>query len=199
MSQNLGPGADVIYEANVINPSQSQIDALMGVLLAKSPYKFKLYGKEYERPRREAVWGKTIKYSGTCIVPESQPNELVDMVMRHANESTDGGQFTWSLVNLYVDGNDYVAFHRDNEEDVRGHEVRTYSFGATRDFQLRPYVGSGKRKRGGTITIPVESGSCLSMRGERMQIDWEHGVPKRKKVKSSKKTGTARLSITLRR
>ena len=100
-------------------------------------------------------------------------------------------------MNLYENGYDTVAMHQDNENDVQGDEVRTYSFGAKRVFVFREK--RGKRKRGDDEPKPMravfalEHGSCGIMRGTAAQTKWEHGVPVQKRVTES------RISITPRR
>lgn len=151
-------------------------------------------GKPYTRPRHEAVYGRDYTYSGVTLTAETTPNTLVERVMAHANATTKK-PFTWALVNLYVDGQDNVAMHQDNEKDVGGDEVRTYSFGAERFFVFREK--RRKRKRGEEkpmrAVFALAHGSCGIMRGSAAQTKWEHGIPVRKRVK------TSRISITPRR
>ena len=157
-------------------------------------------GKRYTRPRHEATYGKDYIYSGLLIRKEECSNELVDMVMEHANMGrAEGAKFTWCLVNLYEHGMHSIGMHRDNEKDVKGGEVRTYSFGAIRKFIIREFV-SKKRKRevsaGGAkamrVVFSLEHGSCGIMKGEASQTKWEHGINQEKKIKGS------RISITPR-
>ena len=105
-------------------------------------------------------------------------------------------KFTWVLCILYEDGEDNIGFHRDDEKDVKGNEVRTYSFGAELKFVMREK--RGKRKRGDDEAKPMRAAfmlahsSCGIMRGPAAQVKWEHGAPKMKGVKGS------RISITPR-
>ncbi len=76
------------------------------------------------------------------------------------------------FVNLYRDGRDSVAWHRDKIGKI-AHEpvVVIVSLGATRTFCLRPRSG-GRSHR-----FTVSHGDLLVM-GGRCQHDWEHSVPK---------------------
>lgn len=74
--------------------------------------------------------------------------------------------------NLYRDGRDSVAPHRDRElRALDDTIVAVLTLGARRPFLLRP-VGGGR-----SIDLAPGSGDLLVM-GGATQRDWEHGVPK---------------------
>ena len=189
MEIQLGNEALFQYNSSVISYTQEEFDTLFDLLGKKERKCVKMFGKTYMRPRKEAVWGKDIKYSGVTITKEVNNNCLVDKVMDHANKERES-KFTWCLVNLYESGDDYVDWHRDNEKDVKGNEVHTYSFGSSRVFEIRPYDKNERKKRK-VEKIELEPGSCGIMKGQRMQIDFQHRVPKKKNV-------GPRISITPR-
>ena len=91
------------------------------------------------------------------------------------------------LVNLYRDGNDAVAWHGDTVRKVLAEPlVFTVSLGARRRFQLRPLAG-------GPVTrtyLPGE-GDLIVM-GGRTQHEWQHAVPRDRRVSG------ARMSVTFR-
>jgi alkylated DNA repair dioxygenase AlkB len=120
-----------------------------------------------------------------------------------------GPDFTWCLVNMYPDGESYISNHADDEKCVAGHQVRTYSFGATRKFVVKERAQGTKRKadagasagEGATAVkgaplqrhvFELEHGSCAIMKGENFQKRFTHGVPQMKRVKEW------RISITPR-
>ncbi len=205
--------ARFLYQPRAVDCSDSDFNELKGILVNNPKQKVKVFGnfhhpktgKPYTRPRHEAVYGKDYTYSGTTLSKESTTNTLVTRVMRHANGGEDGGPFTWALVNLYLDGDDNVGMHQDNEEDVCGTTVRTYSFGATRKFVLREKKRANKKRKNDDrdgkrqdmkppvrVEFQLEHGSCGIMTGPEVQRKWEHGVPVQKRVKMP------RISITPR-
>lgn len=199
--------ARFVYEPDAVQCSDAEFEALKTVLLGNAKHHVKVFGNThhpktglpYTRPRQEAVYGQDYRYSGITLKQEPESNELVDRVMRHANGGQDHGPFTWALVNLYLNGEDNVGMHRDNEREVGGGVVRTYSFGATRNFVFRerPTKERGKRKRGAPkpmrAVFALAHGSCGIMEGSAAQTKWEHGVPVQKRVTMP------RISITPRR
>lgn len=89
-----------------------------------------------------------------------------------ALSETYGVRFDHLWLNLYRDGRDSTAWHRDRISCRRpGCTVPVLSLGATRRFLMR-------KKRGGpSIPFQVASGTLLVM-GGRAQDDWVHAVPK---------------------
>ena len=202
--------ARFVYEPDAVQCTATELEALKAVLLGNPKHHVKVFGKthhpksgkRYTRPRHEAVYGKDYTYSGVTLKQEPKSNDLVDRVMRHANSGKEDGPFKWALVNLYLNGEDNVGMHQDNEKEVGGGEVRTYSFGARRRFVFREkQFTRGKRKRGDDepkvkpmrAVFALAHGSCGIMAGPAAQTKWEHGVPVQKAVKR------ARISITPRR
>jgi alkylated DNA repair dioxygenase AlkB len=97
-----------------------------------------------------------------------------------------GVEFDRVWVNLYRDGRDSVAWHRDrNHRTQRNPLVATVSLGARRSFRLRPLGGRTAHEFSpGQGDLLVMGGAC--------QHGWEHTVPK-----SSAAVGP-RISVTLR-
>jgi alkylated DNA repair dioxygenase AlkB len=90
-------------------------------------------------------------------------------------------------VNLYRDGRDSVAWHRDRNRKVMTRPlVATVSLGARRKFQLR--------QRGTTrVAHTFEPGhGDLVVMGGNCQETWEHTVPK------TQRTVGPRMSVTIR-
>jgi alkylated DNA repair dioxygenase AlkB len=77
-------------------------------------------------------------------------------------------------LNLYRDGRDSVAFHRDRElRELDDTVVVILTLGARRPFRVRPFGTRGARSR----DLAPASGDVLVM-GGTCQREWEHGVPK---------------------
>lgn len=88
--------------------------------------------------------------------------------------------------NLYRDGNDSVAWHGDRHRHVVTNPViAIVSTGAPRPLRLRPHGGGSSRSWSlGHGDLFVMGGAC--------QHEWEHCVPKMRRVSGP------RLSITFR-
>jgi alkylated DNA repair dioxygenase AlkB len=94
------------------------------------------------------------------------------VVARDALERRYGHRFGNPGMNLYRDGADSVAFHRDRElRRLDDTLVAIVTLGGRRPFLVRPHGGGRSRD------LAPASGDLLVM-GGRCQLDWEHGVPK---------------------
>jgi alkylated DNA repair dioxygenase AlkB len=127
--------------------------------------------------------------------------------LRRQVEAATGYAFDKVLLNLYRDGRDSVAWHRD-DVDRYGHDeiIASLSLGATRRFMFRPrpgQPGKGTRKGsepsgpfrgplGESLALDLPAGSLLLM-GPGTQRHWEHCVPK-----TSREVGE-RINLTFRR
>jgi alkylated DNA repair dioxygenase AlkB len=88
-------------------------------------------------------------------------------------ESLTGAHFSHVLLNRYRNGQDSVAWHNDHDvERLPEPVIGSLTLGATRAFDLRP-----KAARGKIISIDLEHGDLLVMRGETQRY-WEHRVAK---------------------
>jgi alkylated DNA repair dioxygenase AlkB len=91
---------------------------------------------------------------------------------RTALESRYGVRLSGPGLNYYRDGRDSVAPHRDRElRRLDDTLVAILTLGARRPFLVRPKAG------GPSHDLAPASGDLLVM-GGRMQLDWEHAVPK---------------------
>ena len=155
-------------------------DALFGLLLEAGSWEQRtrhMYDGRVLEPRLTAGW----PVEGGADVPPALPEMCASLSERY------GVTFDRVWVNLYRDGRDSVAWHPDRNGRVhRNPLVATVSLGARRKFQLRP-------RGGGRIALTLEPGcGDLVVMGGACQHDWEHAVPKERRV-----TG-ARMSVTLR-
>jgi alkylated DNA repair dioxygenase AlkB len=141
----------------------SSPDPAFALLLDACPFEQRdmfLYGRTVDQPRLTAF-----------LDVDSLPPLVADM--RAALNHRYGVQFDSVLVNLYRDGRDSVAWHRDRVHKVVANPtVVTVSLGERRKFLLRP--------RGSTTTayrFEPGHGDLLVM-GGTSQHTWEHTVPK---------------------
>ena len=152
-----------------------EADAYYAQLLRETPWKqepFTIHGKTMPTPRLTAWYGK--RRSGK---PPMTLTPILERI-RAKIEATCQVSFTSVLLNLYRDGQDSVAWHRDKEKEFGANPIiGSVSFGETRPFDIRHV----DRKELNPIRIPLEHGSFLFMAG-RMQHFWEHRVPKTTKL-----------------
>jgi len=139
-------------------------DALFAALLEAAPWEQRerwMYDRMVIEPRLTAEVRRHADAPHPALV------EAAD-----ALSQTYGVRFDHLWLNLYRDGRDSTAWHRDRVSCRRpGCIVPVLSLGATRRFLLR-------RKEGGrSIPFQVSSGTLLVM-GGRAQDDWVHAVPK---------------------
>jgi len=138
----------------------------------------KMFGEVIPLPRLTSWYGdpgSEYIYSGVKNEPlEWLPilNEIRESIQHHTQRP-----YNSLLMNLYRDGNDGVAWHADDEEEL-GHNpfIASLSLGATRTFQIKPKNGQGK-----TVSINLGHGDLLLMSGDT-QTKCLHQIPKTKKV-----------------
>lgn len=145
-------------------------------------------GKVQLIPRLQAWYGdanKKFTYSGITLTPEEWTPNLLKL--REKLKEKMSIIFTSVLVNLYRDGNDSVAWHADDEEELGENPIiASISLGATRSFKLKHKTEIGLRK-----DLKLEHGSLVIMQGET-QHKWLHSVPKDLNEKNS------RINLTYR-
>lgn len=117
--------------------------------------------------------------------PGQLPGPLAEIAAALSRRYGVGFDSVW--VNLYRDGRDSVAWHRDrNGRVLRNPLVVTISLGARRRFVMRPRGTSAVR-----FSLAPGHGDLVVM-GGACQHTWEHCVPK-----TAKPVG-ARMSVTIR-
>ena len=180
---------DVIYYPNFFSSEEASVYFKM--LKDKVEWQqddIKLFGKTYKQPRLTALYGsneKPYSYSGITMFPKPFISILKEI--KQKIEKISEVQFTTALLNLYRDGNDSNGWHSDNEKELGQNPVIvSISFGADRVFQLRY-----KHDKKGRANILLENGSLLLMKG-RTQENWQHQIPKSKKITEP------RINITFR-
>lgn len=101
-------------------------------------------------------------------------------------ESLTGELFNSCLLNLYHTGEEGMAWHSDDETDIkRDGAIASLSFGAERRFAFKHKHSKEK------IELYLEHGSLLVMK-DTTQSYWLHRLPPTKKVT------TPRVNLTFR-
>ncbi len=157
----------------------SGADAVFAALVDRVPWKQGeriMWGKKLPEPRLTSSW-KAARVTKTAPVL---------LRARAALSAHYGIAFNSGWLNLYRDGRDSVAWHRDRIPTANPYPwVGILSLGSTRRFLVRPYGG------GPSIRLEPAPGDLL-VTGGLMQRQWEHCVPK------SAETRGPRISVTFR-
>ncbi len=134
-----------------------------------------MYGKSIAIPRLNAWYGdagRDYGYSGHRF--QALPWLPLLTTLKYQIEAETGFEFNSVLVNCYRDGNDSVAWHSDDEPELKKNPViASLSLGAERIFQLRHRY----QKQSKVTKIALAHGSLLIMSGE-LQHYWQHQLPK---------------------
>jgi len=142
-------GADEVFAALVEHAPWSQRDRIM-------------WGNKIPEPRLTSGWSEA---KTKTIAP-------VLMDARAALTAHYGIEFNSGWLNLYRNGRDSVAWHRDQIPMANPHPiVGILSLGTTRRFLVRPYGGGPSRR------FDPAPGD-LMVTGGLTQRQWEHTVPK---------------------
>ena len=146
-----------------------------------------LYGRRIALPRLTAWYGdpgSSYKYSG--IVNDPLPWNATLQRLRVALQHRTSASYNSVLMNLYRDGSDGVGWHSDDERELGSTPtIASLSLGEVRRIRLR------HRRTKESINLELANGSLLLMRGHS-QRDWEHCVPKSKKVLGERINATFR-------
>jgi alkylated DNA repair dioxygenase AlkB len=163
-------------EAILIHDNSTDFDwvAVTRTLIGTMPWQVetaRIFGRELAVPRMTAWFGDAAyRYSGILHQPASLP--AIVQRLRERAEALSGASFNSVLLNLYRTGRDSVGWHSDHEAGLGDcPTIASLSLGGTRRFQFR------HRRTKETITLELESGDWLMMRGQTQRF-WLHQVPK---------------------
>ena len=130
----------------------------------------------------------------------------VELVRRAVNMHRHGAPVNHALIQLYRGGDDYISEHADKTLDVRrGSSIVSVSFGATRQFILRPKKGLAEATKGRArdkLRIDLPHNSMFSLGWETNRA-WLHSIRRDRRPASTKRpdelrdTGE-RISLTFR-
>ena len=152
-------------------------------LKPEEKHTIKIFGKEMKTPRFVQAYGVDYKFSGTIAKAEAIP-ELFKPIIEHFNKKYECN-LNGILVNYYMDGNDYISPHRDNEKTLhKKSPIISISLGDTRKFVLQDMETKEK-------TIYNLENNDIIVMGGTCQETHKHGVPKQKNK-------GPRINITLR-
>lgn len=174
------PDASVWLRRGFLEPARA--GELLDRLIAEVPWRhdeIRMFGKVHALPRLQQWYGdpgRVYAWSGLVMRPLAWTPLLADL--RASVERATKREFNSVLVNYYRDGNDCVGWHADDEPELGLTPfIASLSLGATRDFVLRKTADP----RAAKVSIALDHGSLLVMAGQT-QSNWQHAVPRRKRV-----------------
>lgn len=148
------------------------------------------YGKTCIKPRFDRVFGDPgIKYKFSGSTYEASPWPENILKLKTHLEKKLNCQYNFVVANWYMNGEDYVSAHQDNEKTIDQRvPIASVSIGASRKFRIRK-----KSNRKIILDQILNNGDVFVMGGEQFQTEFLHEVPKQKKIK------TLRVNLTFRK
>ena len=148
-----------------------------------------IFGKKCKQQRFVGFFSNDsigYKYSNKLMESKSITDSLLK-IMNDVNEII-GSEYNGVLINKYMNGNDYIGAHSDNETGLDPtHGVICISFGAERNFRIR-----NKNDKKICFEVTTENSSIIQMSGNFQKI-YTHEIPIQKKIKEP------RFSLTFRK
>ena len=146
-----------------------------------------IYGKEAHQNRNIGFFSNTsIGYFYSGQLAKSIPlTPNLTLLLDDINYMFKSN-FNGILVNKYIDGNNNIGAHSDDEKNLDPIGVVALSYGAIRKFRIRDKI-----TRKIIIDIPTESNEIIHMGGD-FQKEFTHEIPIEKKVKDTRYSFTFR-------
>lgn len=146
-----------------------------------------IFGRRIITKRKVAWYGdQRFEYTYSNINKYALPwaTELIEL--KQLVEQLTGESFNSCLLNLYHHGDEGMAWHSDDETDLKTDgAIASLSFGAERKFAFKHKHSKEK------VELYLEHGSLLVMK-DKTQSYWLHRLPPTKKI------NTARINLTFR-
>lgn len=146
-----------------------------------------IFGKHITTKRKVAWYGdKPFEYTYSNTTKKASPWTDELLALKHLIEKKTNESFNSCLLNLYHNGDEGMAWHSDDEPDLKKHSaIASMSFGAERKFSFK------HKKSKETVSLILQHGSLIIMK-DSTQTYWMHSLPKTKKV------STPRINLTFR-
>ena len=150
-----------------------------------------IFGKKIITKRKVAWYGEhpfLYTYSKTTKTALPWTNDL--LVLKKIVEERAGETFNSCLLNLYHNGDEGMAWHCDEEKDLKKNgAIGSLSFGAERKFSFK------HKKTKECISKVLQHGSLLVMK-KNTQTNWLHRLPPTKMVQAPRINLTFRTIVT---
>lgn len=146
-----------------------------------------ILGRQITTKRKVAWYGdQAYEYTYSNVNRYALPWTVELLELRQRVEQLTGERFNSCLLNLYHTGEEGMAWHSDDETDLKKNgAIASLSFGAERKFAFKHKQSKEK------VELYLEHGSLLVMK-DTTQSHWLHRLPPTKKV------STARINLTFR-
>lgn len=146
-----------------------------------------IFGKRIITKRKVAWYGDVaFEYTYSNITKRAIPWTDELLRLKKIIEQKTGEQFNACLLNLYHNGSEGMAWHSDDEKDLKKNgAIGSLSFGAERKFAFK------HKKTKQTVSLMLQNGSLLIMKGST-QTHWLHRLPPTTLVQ------TPRINLTFR-
>ena len=146
-----------------------------------------ILGRQITTKRKVAWYGdQGYEYTYSNVNRYAVPWTVELLELRQRVQQLTGERFNSCLLNLYHTGEEGMAWHSDDETDLKKNGViASLSFGAERKFAFKHKQSKEK------VELYLEHGSLLVMK-DTTQSHWLHRLPPTKKV------STARINLTFR-
>ena len=146
-----------------------------------------ILGRQITTKRKVAWYGaQGYDYTYSNVNRYALPWTVELLELRQRVQQLTGERFNSCLLNLYHTGEEGMAWHSDDETDLKKNgAIASLSFGAERKFAFKHKQSKEK------VELYLEHGSLLVMK-DTTQSHWLHRLPPTKKVT------TARINLTFR-
>ena len=146
-----------------------------------------IFGRQITTKRKVAWYGdQAYEYTYSNVNRYALPWTVELLELRQRVQQLTGERFNSCLLNLYHTGEEGMAWHSDDETDLKKNgAIASLSFGAERKFAFKHKQSKEK------VELYLEHGSLLVMKNTT-QNHWLHRLKKKKKV------STARINLTFR-
>lgn len=146
-----------------------------------------ILGRQITTKRKVAWYGdQAYEYTYSNVNRYALPWTVELLELRQRVQQLPGERFNSCLLNLYHTGEEGMAWHSDDETDLKKNgAIASLSFGAERKFAFKHKQSKEK------VELYLEHGSLLVMK-DTTQSHWLHRLPPTKKV------STARINLTFR-
>ena len=146
-----------------------------------------ILGRQITTKRKVAWYGaQGYDYTYSNVNRYALPWTVELLELRQRVQQLTGERFNSCLLNLYHTGEEGMAWHSDDETDLKKNgAIASLSFGAERKFAFKHKQSKEK------VELYLEHGSLLVMK-DTTQSHWLHRLPPTKKVL------TARINLTFR-
>lgn len=144
-------------------------------------------GRRFYMPRYQTWYAdRGVRYNFSYELHAQRDWTAALFSLKRKIENYSGAKFNSVLINWYRNGQDWVDWHSDNENELGDNPViASVSLGESRNFYSR------HKLQGGFTTQSLHNGSLLVMYPEYHR-NWQHCVP------LSPETQNARINLTFR-